>query len=259
MMKLKCLSHLLLALTLAAGSAGVSAGAYDDLIAAVNRDDTETVLDFISRGMDVNTVDLTGNTLLHVAARNGNVKLLEGLLKNKANPNARNHVGDSPMMLAAFNGKLEGINVLLAAGAKINHAGWAPLHYAVFAEQAEMVEHLLSKGAKVDARAPNEQTALMLAAKNGNSVIARMLLKAKADANLLDQHGESALTLARKGNNTDLAKLLEQGAIASEPAAAKPAATKAVPPEAPAVPAAKPEESGEYVSPPFQSAPTSVQ
>lgn len=258
MMKPKCLPRLLLALTLAAGSAGVSAGVYDDLIAAVNRDDTETVLDFINRGMDVNTVDLTGNTLLHVAARNGNLKLLEGLLKNKANPNARNHVGDSPLMLAAFNGKLEGVDALLKGGAKLNHAGWTALHYAVFAEQAEMVKHLLGKGAQVNARAPNEQTALMLAAKNGNPAIARMLLMAKADVSLQDQHGESALTLARKGNNTDLAQMLEQGGDgARKPVVPSSTTTKATPAATPTV--VKSDDSGEYVSPPFQSAPTTAQ
>ncbi|MBX9848132.1 MAG: ankyrin repeat domain-containing protein, partial [Rhodocyclaceae bacterium] len=137
---------LIVGFTLAASSATVLAGAYDDLIAAVYRDDTDTVINLVNRGMDVNSVDPAGNTLLHVAARNGNVRLLEILLKGKANPNARNRVGDSPLMLAAYNGKLPAMDFLLTAGAELNHTGWTPLHYAVFAEQAEMVSYLLRKG-----------------------------------------------------------------------------------------------------------------
>jgi uncharacterized protein len=238
--------HLILSAALAGCVAIAHAGAYDDLIAAVYRDDTETVMGLVNRGMDVNSVDPAGNTLLHVAARNGNERLISALLKQKANPNARNRVGDSPLMLAAYTGKLDAVDLLLAGGAKLNHEGWTPLHYAVFAEQPDMVSRLLDKGAKVNARAPNEQTPLMLAAKNGNITIAKLLLNAKADTELKDQHGETALTLARKDNNTDLARLLEQPDV--------PAKTAPAPAKLPAKPAApaKPQDGGEYIPPPFQ-------
>lgn len=243
-------------LALAAASSAVLAGAYDDLIAAVYRDDNEAVLSFVNRGMDVNTVDPAGNTLLHVAARNGNDKLVTALLKQKANPNARSRSGDTPLMLAVYNGKAEAANALLAGGAQINQEGWTPLHYAVFAEQADMVNLLLSKGAQVDARAPNQQTALMLAAKNGNIVIARQLLSAKADASLTDQNGETALTLAREQNNSNLVRLIEQPSAAI--AAPVKATPKSAPAPVPASPARKSQDNdvnGEYVSPPFQTAP----
>jgi ankyrin repeat protein len=247
------LRPLILAMALVV-SAPAMAGAYDDLIAAVYRDDNETVMSLVNRGMDVNTVDPGGNTLLHIAARNGNDKLVALLLKSKANPNARNRVGDSPLMLAAYNGKAEVVNALLAGGAQVNIDGWTPLHYAVFAEQPEMVSLLLSKGAKVDAPAPNQQTPLMLAAKNGNVVIAKLLLNAKADVSLKDQYGETAL--AQKDNNGDVARLIEkpEAPVSRTTAPAKPAA-KAAP--AVAAPVKSPQEEdvrGEYVSPPFQGA-----
>jgi ankyrin repeat protein len=244
---------LILGITLASASASLFAGVYDDLIAAANRDDTETVMSLINRGMDVNSVDPAGNTLLHIATRNGNDKLIAALLKQKANPNARNRVGDSPLMLAAYNGKMGAVDALLAGGAQLNHDGWTPLHYAVFAEQPEMVARLLSKGAQVDARAPNKQTALMLAAKNGNLQIAKLLLNAKADASLKDQFGESAITLAQKDNNTDFARLIEQPSM---PVKAAPAPAKSTVKPVPAAPAAKPVDDdlrGEYVPPLFQT------
>jgi uncharacterized protein len=244
---------LILGITLAFSSVTAFAGAYDDLIAAAYNDDTETVMGLVNRGMDVNSVDPAGNTLLHIAARNGNTKLVAALLKQKANPNARNRVGDTPLMLAAYSGKMGTVDALLIGGAQINHDGWTALHYAVFAEQPEMVAYLLSKGARVDARAPNQQTPLMLAAKNGNLPIAKLLLNAKADAGLKDQFGETAVMLAQKDNNTDIAKLIEKPSMpikAGPTPVVKPAAKSA-----PAVSPAKPVESdlsGEYVPPPFQ-------
>ena len=71
------------------------AGAYDDIIAAANNGDTPTVLDLLKRGMDPNTTDRNGSTLLMIAARNGNRALLEALLANRANANRRNQVGDT--------------------------------------------------------------------------------------------------------------------------------------------------------------------
>lgn len=204
------LRPLIFGCALAATSTSVLAGAYDDLIAAVYRDDTNAVMDLVNRGMDVNSVDPGGNTLLHVAARNGNDALIAALIKQKANPNARNRVGDTPLALAAYNGKKAALDALLTAGAQINSPGWSALHYAVFAEQPEIVAHLLSKGAQVDQRAPNQQTALMLAAKNGNIGIVRMLLNAKADPRLKDQNDDTPLTLARQSNNSTVAQLLEQ-------------------------------------------------
>lgn len=217
------LRPLIFGLAMAAASSSVLAGAYDDLIAAVYRDDTNAVMDLVSRGMDVNSVDPAGNTLLHVAARNGNDTLIEALIKQKANPNARNRVGDTPLALAAFNGKKAAIDALLAAGAQLNGPGWSALHYAVFAEHPEIVAHLLGKGAQVDLRAPNHQTALMLAAKNGNVEIVRMLLNAKADPRLKDQNDDTPVTLARKNNNSNAAQLLEQSAPPSAEKSAEPA------------------------------------
>ncbi|HWT54965.1 MAG TPA: ankyrin repeat domain-containing protein [Rhodocyclaceae bacterium] len=258
-MKTKLYS-LLLGLTLSSASATVFAGAYDDLIGAAYLDDTRTVMGLVNRGMDVNSVDPAGNSLLHIAARSGNDGLIAELLKQKANPNIRNRVGDTPLMLAAYMGKQAAVDALLAGGAQINLDGWTPLQYAVFADQPEMVAHLLAKGAKVDARAPNQQTALMLAAKSGNASVARLLLNAKADVELTDQSGETALTLAQKNNNSDIVRLIEHPEAAAKaappPATAAPKAapeTAPVPVKAPVPQAVEDDVRGEYVPPMFQT------
>lgn len=155
----------------------VQAGAYDDIIAAANESDTPTVVDLLKRGMDVNTADPTGSTLLMIAARTGNLVLMETLLANRVNVNRRNQFGDSALMVAALNGKLPAVQLLLEHGAEINTGGWTPLHYAVFGGDGSIVGLVIKKGAKLDARAPNGQTALMLARKLGHTDIADFLRK----------------------------------------------------------------------------------
>ena len=54
-----------------------AAPTYDDLIQAAESGDRATVDKLIGRGMDVNSVDKQGNTLLMLAARNGNLELID--------------------------------------------------------------------------------------------------------------------------------------------------------------------------------------
>jgi len=66
----------------------------------------------------------------------------------------------------------------------------------------------------MDKRAPNRQTALMLAARNGHQEVVRLLIEADADMDLTDADGLSAMNLARKSGNTEIADYLKrQGAV----------------------------------------------
>jgi ankyrin repeat protein len=195
-------------------AAAADAGIYDDILAATERGDTPAVIDLLQRGMDVNTVDPAGNTLLMLAARNGNLSLTEFLLKNRANPLRRNRHGDTALMLAVYRGDAVIAEQLIAAGAEIGHSGWNPLHYAAFNGHVAAMQLLLKHKPDLDLRAPNGQTALMLAAANGHLDIVRLLIDADADIDLEDGEGRSALDFARKANHRKLVEfLLQAGAV----------------------------------------------
>jgi ankyrin repeat protein len=192
----------------------VRAGAYDDILAAANNSDTGAVVDLLRRGMDVNTSDRAGSTLLMIAARTGNQALLESLLANRAGVNRRNQFGDSAVMVAALNGKLAAVQSLIGSGAELNNDGWTPLHYAVVGGDPKVVALLLAKGAKPDARAPNGQTALMLAVKDGKLELVKLLIDADADMDLADYGGVSSLQLAKRLGHELIAEYLrKQGAV----------------------------------------------
>jgi ankyrin repeat protein len=185
------------------------AGAYDDLITAANRDDTAAVIALLQRGMDVNTVDAQGNTLLMIAARERNKPLLEYLLTNKANILKINRFGDSAVLLAALGGNLEAVKLLVQFKAEINPQGWTPLMYAAFNGHLAVANYLTEAGAKVDAQTGSGLTALMVAAKYGHFEIVSLLLKSHADAQKKDQFGLTAMDHAIKGGNTRIAESLE--------------------------------------------------
>jgi tetratricopeptide (TPR) repeat protein len=74
----------------------------------------------IARFVSVSAPNKRGETALHAAARNGNVRLIERLMKAGADPMAKDNSGWRPLEVATTYGKPEAVKVLLAAGAKVN-------------------------------------------------------------------------------------------------------------------------------------------
>lgn len=52
--------------------------------------------------------DANHETCLHFAAKNGKADIIQILLDYKANPNARNHDGWTPLHWSSSNGRTEG-------------------------------------------------------------------------------------------------------------------------------------------------------
>jgi uncharacterized protein len=174
------------------------AGAYDDLLIATENGRIDAVSSLLTRGMDINTIDIDGSSLLVIAARAGHKPLVEVLLANRAKLNLRNKFGDSAILVAAYHGHVDIIDILIKAGADINPQGWTPLHYAAYAGHLPTIELLISNSAKLDTRAPNGRTALMLAAQNGHQASYASLLRAGANENLIDYEGKNSQTLLRE-------------------------------------------------------------
>lgn len=200
----------LVGLNLLLANGPVLAGSYEDALSSARLGDTRQLVDLLDRGIDVNTVDEQGNTLLILAAREGNADTVESLLKYRPSLGQRNLAGDSALMLAVLRGHDKVAAQLLAAGAPVNQEGWAPLHYAAFEGHLDLVERLIAAGAAIDALAPNKSTALMLAARNGHIDAVRALIRAGADLDLRNDAGQTADSWAMANNNTDIASLIRQ-------------------------------------------------
>ena len=85
------------------------------------------------------------------------------LLANKADVNARDRDGNSPLHFAAFNDHKDIADLLLAKGAAVNaktDKGVTPLHWAAMKGHKDVVELLLANTADVNAQ--TEQTVVPL-------------------------------------------------------------------------------------------------
>ncbi|XP_013386274.1 ankyrin repeat and KH domain-containing protein mask isoform X2 [Lingula anatina] len=124
--------------------------------------------------------DQMGMTLVMLAAAKGFDDLVELLVINGANMNAKAKTGNTPLMFAAENGHLCTVAVLLALGAHIN----------------------IQNG--------SQETALIKATKKGHNQIVKMLLENGADFSAENATGNTALKYAKLLNSVELQATINQ-------------------------------------------------
>lgn len=120
---------------------------------------------------DVNQKDERGNTLLHTAAKKGDVKSVRELIQRGANVNLENKAEYSPLAVAAmYSGK----------------NNWDTLPPSVISEpHAEIVKLLLENKANPDRG--EFSTPLSLAVNAGNAKVVAMLLPVTTKQDLIDR------------------------------------------------------------------------
>ena len=144
--------------------------------------------------------------------------MVETLVMKGANVNAQNQSGKTAIMLAAFAGKLNIIKELRSSGASYDlrdRAGCNVLHYAVDGGNLDSIQYLLMDGVDVNAKDNTSGWTPLLRASSvgGNKEVADLLIKYKADVNIMDKDNKSALMIAVINGNQPLVQcLVEHGA-----------------------------------------------
>jgi ankyrin repeat protein len=202
----------------------------------VNAGKREAAVAMIADGADVNELAVDGTTALHWAVYSKDIELVEMLLDEGADPNARNDYGASPMTVASEHGNYDIMKALVAADGDIesaNSEGQTLLMAVARTGNTETAELLLDKGARVNASESwGGQTALMWAASQHQPAMIRLLLEHGAEVNSrskdhdwprwitseprvkpLDQGGFTPLLYAAREGCVDcIAALLDGGA-----------------------------------------------
>jgi uncharacterized protein len=177
----------------------------DTMIKAVKFDDVKEVNKQLANGMDPNMTDDQGMPLLVIAAREKSDKVAEALVNNpKTNIEIQDKAGENAMMLAALNGDIAMVQLLISKDAEVNKKGWAPLHYAAANGHDDIVKLLLDHSAYVDAGSPNGTTPLMMAARGNHVSTVKLLLDNGADLNVKNQIGLNALDFAKQYKAPDV-------------------------------------------------------
>lgn len=89
----------------------------------------------ILEGKDVNAKDENGFTALHVAAFEGDVEMVTVLLEEEADIEAQTKEGLTALHWAAVEGKADVVKLLLEQGADAgarDEDGWTALHWAAY-------------------------------------------------------------------------------------------------------------------------------
>ncbi|XP_052657575.1 KN motif and ankyrin repeat domain-containing protein 4 isoform X2 [Harpia harpyja] len=165
--------------------------------------------------MVVNLADRNGNTALHYSVSHSNFPIAKLLLDTGVcRLDLQNRAGYTAVMLtplaAAETGQdMEVVMKLLKEGdvnLRAAQGGQTALMLGVSHERDDMVRALLSCQADVNLQDEEGTTALMVACRQGNADIVRLLLaQPGCQVALTDKGGNSALSLARRG---DIAALL---------------------------------------------------
>jgi uncharacterized protein len=123
-------------------------------------------------------VDEYGRAPLHYAARDGDCRVVEELLRTAADPNAQ------------------------------DDDGWTALHFAAQSNSVTCARALLAAGARVDLRDSHGNTPLSTAVFNarGDGAVIVLLREAGADPRAVNKHGVSPVKLARTIANYDVAQ-----------------------------------------------------
>jgi ankyrin repeat protein len=177
------------------------------------------VMQRLQSGLDPNYRDSSGNTLLGIAAKEGNVELIKSLLATgKVDINSTDNVGRTPLMHAATSKSIEALRVLIDAKSDIatrDNLGTTALSWAAWLGNAESVNELLEQGSDVEIVSTiTGWTPLMLAAAFGDPGAVDALLKVHANVEAVDMlEGATPLIhAARTGQPESLQMLIKAGA-----------------------------------------------
>jgi len=204
----------------------------DSIIYAVQDNDTNSIIDYLKSGGDVNFRDSRGTTALMIASGNDYETAASILLKAKADMKISAADGTTAFSRAAFNGHTKIVKMLLDNGLKEDiysasatgdldfiksnqsdadkpdNIGNTALIYASANGDSNVVNFLAGSGGVVNKKGFEGTTALMEASAYGFSDICGILVGAGADVNATNSAGETALLLASDNGKSGPAAFL---------------------------------------------------
>uniref|UniRef100_A0A8C3T0Z6 Nuclear factor NF-kappa-B p105 subunit n=1 Tax=Chelydra serpentina TaxID=8475 RepID=A0A8C3T0Z6_CHESE len=159
---------------------------------AVITKQADVVEDLLRAGADVSLLDRHGNSILHLAAKEGDDTILNILLKHKKTSPMINHSngeGLNVIHMAVMANSIPCLRQMIAAGADVNaqeqKSGRTALHLAVEQENISLAGSLLLEGdADVDSTTYDGTTPLHIAAGRGSTKLTALLKAAGADPHI---------------------------------------------------------------------------
>ena len=156
----------------------------------------------------------SANTELTDATVKGREDMVKALLTDGKDINACASNGQNPLHLAAEQGDIGVVRILLEHGAMVDAvetaAGYTPLHYAAGRGHTDVCELLIRFGADPDALTGNLDSPLHLAVEKGRSGVVGVLLKYHARLDAKNKNGLTPIQLAEHLENGEIVSQVNQ-------------------------------------------------
>ncbi|EAY18691.1 ankyrin repeat protein, putative [Trichomonas vaginalis G3] len=166
---------------------------------------------FLSLGANIDEKDQKGNTVLHIAAEDKSLKLIELILSKITNVDAKNKYGYTALHNATWRNRKEVVELLLSYNANVNEKDYdreTALHIAAARNSKEIIKLLISHGANVNETDDEGQIPLHKAAYNNAKEVIEQLIFYRSHINEKDNNGSTALHHATSRNNKEAIEVL---------------------------------------------------
>ncbi|XP_037800011.1 L-asparaginase 1-like isoform X1 [Penaeus monodon] len=164
-------------------------------------------------GAEVNLLDVSGWSALHMAACDGMAEVVTWLLQHGASVHVRDKQGQTPLKVAVENDHHKVVELLVKTGAHLTESSLRLGEVLVSAAAADSVERLKSyhiAGADLSCADPCGRTALHAACTVGSEECVKFLLEAGVPTNTRDRTDLTPAMCAQVNNHDHLARLIDE-------------------------------------------------
>lgn len=148
------------------------------------------------------------------AVEHGHVRIAESFFSQGLKLPELKRDRQKPLTLAAKSGCLAMVELMMHEGCDINardESGWNALHFASYHGQYQVIERLISSGVSAKATTSRKETPLLLAVKNSHFPVAERLLRSDNHSSLVgaaDERGEQLVHHAVRAGSLEIFNLL---------------------------------------------------
>lgn len=191
-------------------------GANALLLAAPSDSDFKLINYFVSKGLDLNSVDTQGNGVFNYVAKTGNIGLMKQLLEKGIKGNDNAFIFASQGTRGTTNG-IEVYKFLESVGlnpAGVSSEGVNALHVlSSRSKDMDVLNYFITKDTDVNQQDAEGNTPFLNAAHHNTLEVVTLLSKNVKDINLTNKNGASALALAVAYNSPEVSTfILNMGA-----------------------------------------------
>ncbi|XP_062574844.1 serine/threonine-protein phosphatase 6 regulatory ankyrin repeat subunit B-like [Saccostrea cucullata] len=167
----------------------------------------------IEKKVDIKSLQKDGETILHQSCRSGEMDMCEYLVSQFSDIlEIRDTNGFTALHSACRGGRVKFLSFLINKGLEINalsNDGKSILHIACFFGKVEVVEHLIENYPHLlEARDKSSNSVLHAASCGGNVQIVKLLIKKNMDINTVQKDGETILHQCCRSGKMEMCEYL---------------------------------------------------